>query len=351
MRNTILLGGQTLGSEHKPCIIAELSGNHGGSLDRAMAMVEAAAEAGASAVKLQTYTADGMTLDLAHGEFSIQDPQSLWSGQTLHSLYQKAHTPWAWHEAIFNRAAELGLLCFSSPFDLDAIDKLESLNAPCYKIASFENVDLALIRAAAATGKPLIMSTGMATLEELEDAVNAAREAGCVDLILLKCTSTYPSDPAESNLATIPALRERFECQVGLSDHSLGIAAAIASVALGATVIEKHFTLDRAAGDVDAAFSCEPDELANLVSESERAWRAVGKVHFGPTVSEEKSLQYRRSLYFVRELAAGTEIGAEDLKSIRPGLGLAPKHLPAVLGRRLAHSVAPGTAVDWSCFQ
>ncbi|MHC5063812.1 MAG: pseudaminic acid synthase [Planctomycetota bacterium] len=349
--NTIQLGDRLVGAEHAPCIVAELSGNHGGSLDRAMAMVEAAAAAGAHAVKLQTYTADGMTLDLARGEFRINDPASLWAGETLHSLYEKAHTPWAWHEQLFRRCAELNLLCFSSPFDLEAVARLESLNTPCYKIASFENVDLELIRAVAATGKPVIMSTGMASREELREAMDTARSAGCEQIVLLKCTSAYPADPSESNLASIPVLAREFECQVGLSDHTLGLAAPLTAVALGATLIEKHFTLDRGDGDVDAAFSCEPAELASLVRESHRAWQAIGKVHFGPTESERASLQYRRSLYFVTDLRAGDRLQEDHLRSIRPGLGLAPKHLPELLGKILSRDVTRGTPVHWSCLR
>ncbi|MGE8310681.1 MAG: pseudaminic acid synthase, partial [Pseudomonas protegens] len=296
------IGSRFVGAGHGPLIIAEMSGNHNQSLDVALQIVEAAARAGAHALKLQTYTADTMTLDLAQGEFFIKDPDSLWAGSSLYQLYQQAHTPWEWHQPIFARAKALGMLAFSTPFDESAVDFLESLDVPAYKIASFENTDLPLIRRVAATGKPLIISTGMASIAELDESVRAARQAGCRDLVLLKCTSTYPASPTNSNLLTIPHLRELFGCEVGLSDHSMGVGVSVAAVALGATVIEKHFTLDRAAGGVDASFSLEPAEMASLVLETERAWQAMGRVSYGATQAESKSLVYRRSLYVTQDM-------------------------------------------------
>ena len=333
--------------DRAPFVIAEMSGNHNRSLDRALAIVDAAAKAGADAVKLQTYTPETMTLNLASGEFFIDDPANPWAGQSLYKLYGEANTPWEWHGAIFERCRQRGLVCFSSPFDETAVDFLESLDAPAYKIASFENTDLPLIRRSAATGKPLIISTGMATLAELSEAVEAARGAGCEELILLKCTSTYPATPANSHLATIPHLRELFGCQVGLSDHTLGLGVAVAATALGATVIEKHFTLARSDGGVDAAFSMEPAELKQLVEETERAAQALGGVHYGPVGDESASLKHRRSLYVAEELKAGDVLTEKNLRRIRPGLGLAPKHYETVLGMRVSRDVAKGTPLSW----
>jgi N-acetylneuraminate synthase len=324
-----------------------MSGNHNQNLDYALEIVDAVADAGAEALKLQTYTADTMTLDLREGEFFIRDPASLWQGASLYSLYQKAYTPWEWHEPIFRRCRERGLIAFSTPFDASAVDFLQSLDVPCFKIASFENTDLPLIRKVAATGKPVIISTGMATQAEVTEAVHAARDAGCRDLILLKCTSSYPASPSASNLATIPQLRSLFECEVGLSDHTLGIGAAIASVALGATVIEKHVTLSRAMGGVDAAFSLEPAELKQLVSEAHAAWLARGAVHFGPTEDERNSLVFRRSLYICEDLKAGDILSPENLRAIRPGLGLPPKFLDQLLGKRVTKAVRRGTPMSW----
>ncbi|MBS7558549.1 pseudaminic acid synthase [Pseudomonas protegens] len=345
------IGSRCVGAGAAPLIIAEMSGNHNQSLDVALQIVEAAARAGAHALKLQTYTADTMTLDLDQGEFFIKDPDSLWAGSSLYDLYQRAHTPWEWHEPIFARARELGMLAFSTPFDESAVDFLESLNVPAYKIASFENTDLPLIRRVAATGKPLIISTGMASIAELDESVQAARQAGCRDLVLLKCTSTYPASPANSNLLTIPHLRELFGCEVGLSDHSMGVGVSVAAVALGATVIEKHFTLDRSAGGVDASFSLEPGELASLVVETERAWQAMGQVRYGATQAESKSLMYRRSLYVTRDMQAGELFSADNVRAIRPGLGLAPKHYDALLGRRARQALKRGTALDWALIE
>jgi len=342
------IGRYRIAGENPPFFIAEMSGNHNRSLDRALAIVDAAAAAGAHAIKLQTYTADTMTLDLDGPGFRIDDPESLWHGQTLYKLYEQAATPWEWHKPVFDRAKARGLVAFSTPFDETAVEFLESLDVPCYKIASFENTDLPLIRRAAATGKPLIISTGMATVGELETSVRAARDAGCHDLVLLKCTSAYPATAAEANLATLPHLRELFGCEVGLSDHTMGVGVAVAAVAHGATVIEKHFTLARADGGVDSAFSLEPAELATLVSETRQAWLAHGRVSYGPqSKSEAASVQFRRSLYFVRDLAAGDVIDATAVRAIRPGHGLKCEELPRVIGRQLLADVKAGTPVSW----
>lgn len=347
MAQELKIGDRWIGPAHPPLIIAEMSGNHNQSLEQALEIVTAVAHAGAHAIKLQTYTADTITIDVREGEFFIQDKNSLWQGNSLYELYQRAYTPWEWHEPIMARAREVGLICFSSPFDETAVDFLQSLSVPAFKIASFENVHLPLIRKAAATGKPLIISSGMATLAELDDAVRAAREAGCRDLILLKCTSSYPASPAASNLATIPYLRTNFGCEVGLSDHTLGNGAAIASVALGATVIEKHVTLSRAAGGVDSAFSMEPAELAQLVAETRMAWEARGTVAFGPTEAEKASLVFRRSLYVCEDMQAGEAFTPKNLRAIRPGLGLAPKFIDRLLGKRVTRAIKRGTPVNW----
>jgi N-acetylneuraminate synthase len=348
MINEFKIADRLIGSDHSPLVIAEMSGNHNQSLERALEIVAAAAKAGAHALKLQTYTPDTMTIDLDEGEFHISDPKSLWAGTSLYKLYGEAYTPWEWHKPIFDRARELGIIPFSTPFDDTAVDFLESLEVPCYKIASFENTDLPLIRRVAATGKPLIISTGMATVAELDETVRVAREAGCTDLVLLKCTSTYPATAENSNILTIPHLRELFGCAVGLSDHTMGIGVSVASVALGATVIEKHFTLNRADGGVDSTFSMEPAEMAQLVVEAERAWKAIGQVSYGPTVAEKKSIQYRRSLYIVQELKAGDVLTRYNVRAIRPGLGLPPKYLEHVLGKTVKHDVKRGTALEWS---
>jgi len=342
------IGSRSIGADTAPFIIAEMSGNHNQSLEVALQIVEAAAKAGAHALKLQTYTADTMTLDLEHGEFFIKDPNSLWAGSSLYALYEKAHTPWAWHAPIFARAKALGMLAFSTPFDDTSVDFLESLDVPAYKIASFENTDLPLIRRVASTGKPLIISTGMASIAELDETVRVARAAGCKDLVLLKCTSTYPASPENSHLRTLPHLRELFGCEVGLSDHSMGVGVSVAAVALGATVIEKHFTLDRAAGGVDASFSLNPAEMASLVIETERAWQAMGQVRYGATEAELTSLVYRRSLYVTQDMVVGEVFSNDNLRAIRPGLGLAPKHQDAVIGRRARQALKRGTPLDWS---
>ena len=344
---SIVLDGTRIGRGERPYVVAEMSGNHNHSLERAFAIVEAAARAGASAIKLQTYTADTMTLDVDRGAFRIEDPNSLWAGHTLYKLYEQAYTPWEWHKPIFERARALGITAFSSPFDATAVDFLESLDAPAYKIASFENTDLPLIRRAAKTGKPVIISTGMATIEEIEEAVTAAREAGCRDLVLLKCTSAYPSEPESANLATIATLRERFGVEAGLSDHTMGVGVAVAAVALGATFIEKHFTLRRADGGVDSAFSMEPEELQRLVEECGRAARAVGAIAFGASEQERQSLLHRRSLYVVRDMEPGEAFSADNHRAIRPGDGLPPKHFDALIGRKVLRRVAKGTPASW----
>ena len=331
----------------EPFIIAEMSGNHNQSLDKALEIVEAAAKSGVHGLKLQTYTPDTMTLDLAKGEFFISDEKSLWKGRSLYDLYQEAHTPWEWHNPIFERARELGLIVFSTPFDETAVDFLEDLYVPCYKIASFENADIPLIRKVASTGKPMIISTGMASIAELDKTVQTARENGCQDIVLLKCTSTYPATPENTNLKTIPHMRELFGCEIGLSDHTLGIGAAVASVALGATVIEKHFTLSRAEGGVDAAFSLEPEEMKSLVNETERAWQALGQVSYGATEKEKASMKFRRSLYVVKDLKAEDLLTSKNVRAIRPGYGLSPKYLDVVLGMEVKCDVQKGTALNW----
>ncbi|CAI8714699.1 MULTISPECIES: pseudaminic acid synthase [Bacillus] len=345
--NEIEINGRKISRNHQPFIIAEMSGNHNQSLERALQIVEAAARAGAHALKIQTYTADTMTLDIDNKDFKIEDTNSLWKGNTLYKLYQQAYTPWEWHKPLFDKCTELGIIPFSTPFDETAVDFLESLNVPCYKIASFENTDIPLIRKAASTGKPLIISTGMATISELDETVTTIRSAGCKDLILLKCTSTYPASPENTNIHTIPHMRELFQCEVGLSDHTLGVGAAIASVAMGATVIEKHFTLSRADGGVDSAFSMEADELNSLVIETERAWKSLGKIYYGPTDMEKSSLKFRRSLYVAQDMKAGDLLTTENIKAIRPGYGLAPKYLPILLGKKVKKDVAKGTPVSW----
>jgi N-acetylneuraminate synthase len=343
----IRIADRQIGREFPPFVIAEMSGNHNQSLDRALKIVDAAADAGAHAIKLQTYTADTMTIDLAEGEFFIADPKSLWNGTSLYKLYEQAHTPWDWQRAIFDRAAQRGLICLSTPFDATAVDFLEELGTPCYKIASFENTDLPLIRRVAATGKPVIISTGMATVSELDETVRAAREAGCEDIILLQCTSTYPATPENSNLLTIPHMRDLFGTELGLSDHTMGVGVAVASVALGATVIEKHFTLARADGGVDSTFSMEPAEMAQLVVETERAWQALGSVVYGPTEAEMKSLQFRRSLYVVEDIEAGGIITEKNVRAIRPGFGLPSKYLDKILGSPVTRATKRGTALTW----
>ena len=331
----------------KPFIIAEMSGNHNQSLDRALEIVDAAAKTGAHAIKLQTYTADTITIDKKDGEFFIADPKSLWKGSSLYDLYKEAYTPWEWHKPIMERAKEKGLICFSSPFDFTAIDFLEDLNVEAYKIASFENIDIPLIKKAANTGKPIIISTGMASISEIADAVEAVRSTGNNQLVLLKCTSTYPATPDNTNILTIPHMRELFNCEIGLSDHTMGIGVSVGSVALGASVIEKHFTLNRADGGVDSSFSMEPEEMRQLVIESERAWQALGRISYGPTEKEKASLVFRRSLYIVEDIKAGEVLTIKNLRSIRPGLGLPPKFIDQLIGRKVNQNLPRGTAFKW----
>lgn len=341
------INGRPIGPNHPPYIIAELSGNHDGSLERALEIVDAVAAAGADALKLQTYTADTMTIDADGDEFLISEPSSLWHGRRLHELYKQAHTPWEWHEPIFDRSRKHGLAAFSAPFDTTAVDFLETLQVPAHKIASFECTDHTLIRRAAATGKPLIISTGLASAAEVDAAVSAAHAAGSTDLLVLKCTSAYPTSPTDSNLATIPHLEQLTGAPVGLSDHTQGIGAAVAAVALGAVAIEKHVTLSRADDTVDAAFSLEPHEIAQLVVEARRAWEAVGQVHYGPTEAERDSLRLRRSLYVVEDITAGQPLTPDNVRSIRPGYGLPPSHLQELMGLRVTRDVPRGTPVSW----
>ena len=343
---TIKIAGRPIGQGYSPFVIAEMSGNHNKDLARALKIVEAAAKAGAHAIKLQTYTADTLTLNERGGSFEINDENSLWAGKNLHELYKQAYTPWEWHAPIMKYARELGLICFSSPFDETAVDFLENLNAPAYKIASFENNHLPLIAKAASTGKPLIISTGMASLGELELAVNTARDAGCNQLILLKCTSTYPARPDNTNIRTIPHLRDLFNAEVGLSDHTMGLGVAVASVPLGASVIEKHFTLARKDGGVDSAFSLEPQEMANLVVETERAWQALGTVRYGPTAAERKSLVFRRSIYVARDINEGDRFTEENIRIVRPGDGAPPHLFEQLLGRKARRAYGSGTPLS-----
>lgn len=347
MLDEIRIGHTAIGPGHEPFIIAEMSGNHDGSLDKALAIVDMAADAGAHAVKLQTYTADTITLDVDSPDFRLKDDHELWGGRRLYDLYQEAHTPWEWHQPIFDRAAERGLLAFSSPFDPTAVDFLESLDVPAYKIASSEIVDLPLIRRAAACGKPIIISTGMASLGEINAAVEAARAVGNEQIVVLSCTTSYPADPRDSNLRGIPVMRDAFGTMIGLSDHTLGIGAAIASVAFGAVLIEKHVTTDRASGGVDSAFSLEGPELAALVRETRTAWQALGEPVIGARDAEAEGLRFRRSLYVTRDVAAGEVVGPDNVRSVRPALGLAPDLFSVVEGRTFRRDVARGTALSW----
>jgi len=336
-----------IGIGKRPYIVAEMSGNHNGSLDRALALVDAAAAAGAHAIKIQTYTADTMTVDVKHPRFQISQGHELWSNEYLYQLYERAHTPWEWHPAIFDRAREHGIAAFSSPFDRTAVELLEKLDAPMYKIASSEITDLPLIRLCASTGKPLIISTGMATLQEITAAVDAARGAGASEIVVLSCTASYPAPPESTNLRRIPVLAAALRLPIGLSDHTLGIGAPIAAVALGACLIEKHVTLDRHDGGVDSAFSLEPAELAALVVESERAWQALGSTEIGPTEAEREGLRFRRSLYVVADVRAGDVVTEANVRSIRPTGGLAPDMIALALGRTFRQDAVKGTPLSW----
>ena len=345
----ITIAGRRIGPGHPPYVIAEMSGNHKGDINRALALLEAAKKTGADAVKLQTYTADTITIDHNGPGFRIEG--GLWNGRTLYELYQEAHTPWDWHPQLFAKGRELGITVFSSPFDPTAIDLLEKLDAPAFKIASFEVVDLPLIRRAARTGRPLIISTGIASLGEIAEAVEAARAAGCREIALLHCTSGYPTPPEDSNLRTIAHLADAFDVVAGLSDHTLGIAVPVAAITLGANLIEKHFTLRRADKGPDYAFSLEPEELTELVANCRTAWTALGKVNYELEASEKGNKIFRRSLYAVQDIPAGGPLTAENVRSIRPGYGLPPKHLPDVLGRRAARAIARGTPLAWSLIE
>jgi len=339
------IAGREISRDAPPFIIAEMSGNHGGSLKRAMAIVEAVAASGADALKLQTYTPDTMTLDTTRPGFVIDDPKSLWFGRSLYDLYAEAQTPWEWHEPIFQRAGELGLIAFSSPFDRSAVELLEELNVPCYKVASFEITDIPLIESIASTGKPVILSTGMATQDEIRSALDAVRAAGGGDVALLSCTSAYPAPTSSSNLAKLMHLRAWSGCEVGFSDHTEGIGAAVAAVALGATIVEKHIIDDRSTQTVDSAFSADASELRALVVECRRAWEAVGSIVYGPTGAEEQSLRFRRSLFYADDMAAGSLITLSDVRVLRPNIGLSPAIIGTVLGRTLAREVQAGQAI------
>jgi pseudaminic acid synthase len=337
----------SIATDQRPFVIAEMSGNHNQSLERALALVDAAADAGAHALKLQTYTPDTITFNGASDEFFIRDNQSIWADKNLYQLYQQAQTPWDWHGPIFERARQRGMVAFSSPFDTSAVDFLESLDVPLYKIASFENTDHILLKRVAQTGKPVIMSTGVASVADLDESVKVLRANGCRELILLKCTSTYPASPERTNLLTIPNMRDLFGLPVGLSDHTMGIGAAVAAVALGAVVIEKHFTLDRADGGVDSTFSLEPHELKSLVIETERAWLAMGRVSYDLTEKEARSLQFKRSLYVVKDMTAGAVFTPETIRSIRPANGLHTRYYADILGKTATQDIPAGTALGW----
>lgn len=343
--HAIKIGKQAIGDGHRPYLVAELSANHGGSLTRALASIEAAKAAGADAVKLQTYTADTITIDHDGSEFKIIGGP--WDGRRLYDLYEEAHTPWEWHKDLFKKAREIGITIFSSPFDNSAVDLLESLDAPAYKIASFELVDLDLIRRVAATKKPTIMSTGMATVGEIVEAVQAFRGAGGIDMVLLHCISGYPTPPEESNLRRISRLAAKFDCPIGLSDHTLGTEVAIASVALGACLIEKHFTLSRGDGGLDAAFSLEPHEFVELALKSQTAYLALGSGSEERSASEKGNIPFRRSIYVVKDIAAGEPLTRENIRVIRPGHGLPPKYLSEVLGRRAKRNIDRGTKLSF----
>lgn len=345
MSKNFNIGHFEIGYNTKPFIIAEMSGNHNQSLERALAIVQAAADSGAHAIKLQTYTADTITMK---GAYTINDKNSLWDGKELHDLYKEAYTPWEWHKPIFDKAKELGLIAFSSPFDESAVDFLEDLNVPAYKIASFENTHLPLIRRVAKTGKPVIISTGVSNIADIDEAVRTLKNEGCENFVLLKCTSTYPATPENTNLKTIPHLANLYDCIVGLSDHTMGIGASVAAVTLGARVIEKHFTLRRADGGVDSAFSLEPEELKSLVIETERAFLALGEIKYGVQKAEEKSVFFKRSIYVAEDIKAGDKFSEENLKIIRPGNGLAPKYWDEIIGLTSKRDLKRGNPLSFS---
>ncbi|MGJ8652864.1 MAG: pseudaminic acid synthase [Opitutaceae bacterium] len=346
MSPTIQIADRKIGADHPPYVIAEMSANHNGSIEVAKRIIDEATKSGADALKIQTYRADTLTIDSDQPDFRIED--GLWEGRTLYELYEWAHTPWEWHGELFEHARKRGMTIFSSPFDTTAVDLLEDLGAPAYKIASFEAVDLALIRYAASTGKPLIISTGMADVEEIEEAIAAAQDAGCKELAVLHCVSGYPAPAEDYNLRTIPDIIERYRLVTGLSDHTLDNTTAIASVVMGASIIEKHFTLDRSGGGPDDSFSLEPTELSALVADSRTAWKALGAIDYGRKSSESGNVKFRRSLYFVKDMSAGEVVTSEHVRSIRPGYGLAPKFLSEVIGKKTTAAVCVGTAVNWN---
>jgi len=339
------IDGREIGSGAPPYLVAEMSANHNGSLEGALRVVDAAKAAGADAVKLQTYTPDTITLDSDAADFRIEDGP--WRGRTLYDLYREAYLPWDWHRPLFEHARRIGITIFSSPFDASAVELLEDLGTPAFKIASQEIVDLPLIARVARTGKPMIISTGMASLEEIAEAVDCARAAGCRELVLLKCTSSYPATPEHSNILTIPSMRSLFGCEVGLSDHTMGVGCAVAAVAHGATVVEKHFTVDRSEGGVDSAFSMEPAEFRQLVEECGRAWKALGAISYGPTEAERPSLKYRRSIYVAQDISAGEVLTGTNIRCVRPGGGLPPKFYDSLLGRKAAKDLKKGTPMSW----
>lgn len=347
MKTEITIQGRKIGKNHKPFIVAELSCNHQGSLSTALALVDAAKKANVDAVKLQTFTPDTMTINCHRKEFLIENTNNLWNGKYLYDLYQQAYTPWEWHQKLFEYCKSLGLICFSTPYDYSAIDFLEKLDVPCYKVASFENIDIPLIRQIAATGKPIILSTGMASLREIEESIDAARTYGCKQMMLLKCTSAYPAPPSEINLITLKHMRQYFKLPVGLSDHTLGIGVAIASVALGASLIEKHFVLDRASDSLDAAFSMEPSEMQLLVQETERAWLAIGNTSYEQTSSDKYSALYRRSLFICKDIDKGERLTPDHVKCIRPGYGLPPKFYDQIIGKKVTKKLDCGTPIQW----
>lgn len=347
----IQIGQRKVGPTHPPFIIAEISGNHQGSIKVALELIDRVSETGVDAIKFQTYTADTLTLNSKQKDFLIADSKSLWKNRYLHELYQEAHTPWEWHQELFDRCQKNGVMAFSSAFDDSSVDFLESLKPPCYKVASFENIHHPLLRKVANTKKPMIVSTGLASLQELAESVQVLVEENVKDLILLKCTSSYPASPRNSNLKTIPHMSENFKCLVGLSDHTLGIGAAVAAVTMGACAIEKHVTMSRTDGGVDSAFSLEPSEVKMLVEETRRAWESVGDVQYGPTEGEVKSLQFRRSIYFCKSLKQGDVIQKNDIRIVRPGHGLQPKYFDMIVGKTLNADIEEGTAVQWDLFK
>jgi len=336
------IGKRTIGLDHPPFVIAEMSGNHNGSLQKALEIVDAAAWAGADAMKIQTYTPETMTLPLKSGPFRIRNPKSPWHGRSLYDLYQEAHTPWKWHEPILSRAKKHKMICFSTVFDESSVEFLSDLGAVAFKIASFENNDLPLIRKAAEKGKPMLISTGLASLSEISAAVRTAKKGGCKSLALLKCTSNYPASPKSSNLRTIPDMRSRFGCEVGLSDHTLGTAVSLAAIPYGATLVEKHLTLNRKKGGVDSLFSLEPTEMRRLIQEIKTVWSALGKPFYGPSTEEIPSLQFRRSLFAARDIRKGETFNRVNVRSVRPGTGLSPRFLEKILGKRARKNIRAG---------